>query len=89
MAKRTDSNHAEICRALRKAGCSIVDLSAVGRGCPDIAVGRMGKTFMLEIKSERGKLNKRQYRFADEWRGHLAVVRSVDEALMAVGLLQN
>lgn len=36
---RTDSNHAEIAAALRKAGASVVSLASVGNGCPDLLVG--------------------------------------------------
>ena len=84
--KRTDRNQSAIIKALRAAHCTVIDLSAIGRGCGDILAGRMGKWYMLEIKTEHGKPNKRQHEFAEECRGHYAVVRSVDEALEVVGL---
>ena len=36
MKKRTDFNQQEIINALRAIGCSVQDLSQVGRGCPDL-----------------------------------------------------
>ena len=41
-ARRVDANHAEIKAAFEKMGCSVVDLSRMGEGCPDIAVGYGG-----------------------------------------------
>lgn len=86
-AAKVDKNQREIVEALRAAGCSVVITSHVGAGFPDIVVGRAGATYLLEIKGKRGKLTKPQVKFFDEWRGNAVVVRTVDEALKAVGLL--
>lgn len=95
-AKR-DANHAPIVRALEGIGYTVLDLSAVGRGCPDVAVGRAGVTYLLEIKSPRalrkdgsiGRSDKRstdgQAEWAARWRGGpVAIVTSVDEAIRVV-----
>ena len=37
-AARTDAPHKAIVSALRKVGCQVLDLSRVGRGCPDLLV---------------------------------------------------
>lgn len=37
---RTDANQAAIVAALRRCGASVVDLSGVGNGFPDLIVGR-------------------------------------------------
>lgn len=87
MPKRVDGNQAEIVEALRRCGATVQDLHEVGQGCPDILVGRAGKTYLLEIKNgQRGKLNSREVRWHRMWRGQVAVVRTVDEALRAVGV---
>jgi len=70
-AKRTDANQKVIVAALRAAGATVFDLSRVGGGCPDIAVGFRGKTYLMEIKSEGGKLNKKQV----EWQEILHLVQ--------------
>ena len=86
--RRTDANQKDIVRALRQCGCSVLDLSAVGSGCPDILVSdREGVLHLMEIKIEKGKLNELQENFFETWRGRKPiVVRSVAEALHAVGI---
>jgi len=84
--KRTDANQAEIIRALTRAGCSVQDLSMVGQGCPDILVGRAERNYLMEIKTNDGKLNKKQKRWHSLWSGEKSVVRTVEEAFNAVGL---
>ena len=82
-AARTDSNQAEIVKALRKAGRSVVSLHRVGQGMPDLLVGNNGLNFLLEVKSEGGDLSPGQQEFADSWRGEVATVRSPEEAIEA------
>lgn len=84
--RRTDANQAEIVAALRKVGCSVLDLSAEGGGCPDLLVSFGGILHLVEIKTKNGKLNKLQDAWHDAWRGRRPiVVRSVDEALRTIG----
>ena len=84
-ASRLDNNHGEIVRAAEQAFCTVLDLSRVGAGCPDILLGRKGKrgpeNILVEIKTADGKLTPEQIRFHREWRGQKAIVRSVDELL--------
>jgi len=84
-AAKVDLVQAEIVAALRAAGCSVQII-----GFPvDILAGRAGVTYVLELKSgpkKRGDLTPAQVEFFRDWRGHAAVVCSVEEALSAVGL---
>jgi hypothetical protein len=48
-AAKVDANHADIVKALRAAGCGVLDLSKVGNGCPDLLV-HAGVTVLMEIK---------------------------------------
>jgi hypothetical protein len=77
----------------------VLDLSAVGSGCPDLCVGRQGVTYLLEIKNQDtkrgqgGEIGKataaRQREWLEAWRGGQAViVTSVAEALATVGVAQ-
>lgn len=79
-----DGNHKEITQVLEKIGCSVYDASRVGGGFPDLVVGRAGKCYLLEVKTPSGKLNLKQKRFRDSWRGNYAVVRTPMEAIEAV-----
>jgi Holliday junction resolvase len=83
-AAKVDKNQREIVEALRAAGCSVLILSRVGQGCPDLAVGKWGRTYLLEVKTARGTLTEPEQEFMETWRGHVQVVRTVDEALEAV-----
>lgn len=82
-AARTDANQAEIVKALRNAGRSVVSLHRVGQGVPDLLVGNNGLNFLLEVKSEGGDLSPGQQEFADSWRGDVSAVRSIEEAIEA------
>jgi hypothetical protein len=81
-AAKTDRPHAAIVAALRQLGAEVLDLSAVGRGCPDLAVQFRGAITFLEVKDRRGRLTAAQVAFQRRWR--VMVVRSVAEALTAV-----
>ena len=89
MARRTDANQAEIVQALRMAGCTVHSLHAVGHGCPDLLVGHGGRNYLLEIKAANGRLRQSQERWIEAWRGQVAVTRSVEDALVAIGILED
>ncbi len=84
---RVDANQSEIVSAFRKMGATVFDLSRVGRGCPDLLVGRAGKTYLVEIKDgakvkSARKLTDAQVTFREVWRGEQPVtVESVDDAV--------
>jgi lambda repressor-like predicted transcriptional regulator len=79
--RRVDSNQSEIVAALQNAGCSVVDLSAVGGGCPDIMAGYKNRNIMIEIKYGRNKLNKLQKLWFSAWQGEAYVVYSAEQAI--------
>jgi hypothetical protein len=87
-AKKVDANQAEIVSVLRDTGASVLVLSRVGQGCPDLAVGFRGFTYFLEVKSENGKLTPAEKSFFDSWKGRAAIVRSPDDALRAIGAIE-
>ena len=65
---------------------TILDLSGTGKGCPDIAVGWLGYTFLFEIKDgekppSRRKLTPKQQKFFDGWAGQAAVIFTAQDAL--------
>jgi hypothetical protein len=91
---KKDDNHNEIALALHRCGCSVFDTSAVGGGFPDLAVGVHNRTVLLEIKRPKAKGQKEgektpaQKEFFASWRGEVYEVRTVDEALRAVGVMR-
>jgi hypothetical protein len=91
-----DANQAEIVKALRQLGCSVLDLSAVGGGCPDLLVGRLGASgrgnLLVEIKNPKlkntggeamRKTRAKQEQFRAEWNGPTVVVETVEHAIAA------
>ena len=89
-AARVDANQTDIMRALRKIGCVLQDLSSVGGGCPDLAVGWRGKLVMLEVKDgskapSARVLTPAQVEWHERWQGMpVRVVMSPAEAIQAV-----
>ncbi len=92
-ARRVDDNHAAIVSALRAVGCAVQSLAAVGKGCPDLVVGRRGQTFLLEVKDgskppSARKLTPDEEEWHRVWCGvPVATVKSVVEALAVVGVM--
>lgn len=90
-AAKIDANQNEIVEALRKSGCTVQILSSVGKGCPDILVGRGGHNYLLEIKDgnkpkSAQKLTSDQIDWHSKWNGSVYVVNSIELAFTAVGL---
>lgn len=97
-AARTDSTHRAIVDALRKVGCRVADTSRLGgfvdlvvrtTASPTVEAGQWyagpPQIVLMEVKTLKGKLTKGQAQFLRDW-PEVVVVRSVDEALAAVGV---
>lgn len=91
-AGKVDANQADIVKALRKAGASVLSLSMLGHGVPDLLVGRQGGNpgmWLMEVKGPNGKPTKHQVKFIDAWPHPVHIVRTADEALRLVGALND
>lgn len=94
----SDRVTASIVSALRQAGAVVVYLDPEGGngrgGLPDLLVThpRCGMR-LLEVKSPRGRLNYAQVDWHERWKhaggGDVLIVRSIEDALRAVGLLPD
>lgn len=92
IAAKIDANQPEIVKALRKIGCTVEVLSAVGKGCPDIIVGFRNINVFMEIKDgtkpkSARKLTPDQVVWHEKWQGLVYVVESVDDALKIINSL--
>jgi hypothetical protein len=87
-AARVDQNQAAIVEALRKCGCSVLSLAAIGKGAPDLLVGHRGVNRLLEVKNPatRGKLNDLQNAWHLRWAGQVLTVTSPEDALRQLDL---
>lgn len=84
MPRRVDANQKSVVKRLRDGGASVLVMSDLGKGAPDIAVGLNGKTYLFELKDgnkppSAQKLTESEQKFHDEWRGHLGIIRSFED----------
>jgi Holliday junction resolvase len=82
-AARRDTNEPEIIEALRAVGATVQSLDE--RGVPDLVVGFRGVSYLIEVKTAKGKLTRDQVAWHAGWKGQVAVVRTVEEALAVIG----
>ncbi len=88
---RTDRNQSQIVKELRQMGYSVLSLASIGKGCPDILVGKAFMNYVFEIKdperspSER-RLTDDEETFHTLWRGQIAVIETTEEALKLMGV---
>lgn len=77
-----DAGHPAIVAHLKALGWSVTDLAQVGKGCPDLLIGRRGVTYLAEIKASaedatdrrRRNLRESQRMWLRAWRGGPVVV---------------
>ena len=86
---KIDKNHPEVVEAFRKLGASVLSLAPLGRGIPDLLVAIGGVTWLIEIKSKKGKENDLQLEWAENWKGARAVVRDTQGVETVVKLMRS
>lgn len=90
-ARRVDANQAAIAAVLRQAGASVQPLHTVGGGVPDLLIGYGGRNHLFEIKDgslppSRRALTADELAWHRAWRGQVAVISSIEEALAFLGV---
>ncbi len=85
-AKRTDANQSPIVAELRAVlpEATVHPTSRAADGVPDLAIGLWGHTYLIEVKTGKGKLTKAQAKFHLQWQGHKAVCTSTAEVLASI-----
>ena len=86
MPKRIDANQHEIVDTLRKGGATVLILSSLGKGAPDILIGHRGTNHLAEIKDgskpkSQQKLTPPEAKFFETWRGNVLILRTMDDAI--------
>lgn len=76
-----DANHKVIRDGLKARGAS-----TYSGGPLDLIVGFRGRTFLLEVKTVKGKVRPSQDAFLAAWNGHAEIVRTLEEACQVVGV---
>ncbi len=90
-AAMIDANQPEIVDAFRKLGCSVLIISQL-KNCCDAFIAKGGVTVAVEIKDgtlppSKRKLTDGEREFRESWRGHYAVVESIDDVTNLVKVL--
>lgn len=93
MARRrakVDTNQPEIVQAFRDLGATVLHLHTVGMGAPDLCIGWQGRNLLVEVKDgslppSGRKLTEMEQRWHDAWKGHVAIVENVDQAMNLLG----
>jgi len=85
-AAKVDANQTDITAALRQMGATVLHTHQLGQGAPDLAVGWKGVNLFLEIKDgskppSKRKLTPDEQEWHDNWRGQVAIVESVEDAV--------
>ena len=78
---RVDKNHKSIVDCFRKLGCSVLSLHAVGKGCPDLLISYQKQCYLVEVKSEHGKLNTWQEEWGRRWGSPVYVVKTKEDCV--------
>ena len=88
---RVDGNQREIVQAFRQVGCSVALTHELGDGFPDLVIGKADRNgrrraLLVEIKDgslppSKRALTPEEAEFHAQWRGPIAIVHSVEEAL--------
>ena len=67
-------------------GATVLDLSQVGGGCPDILIGWRGRNILIEIKNPAtgGCLSGKQSDFVDKWRGDVRLITDVQQLIFVL-----
>jgi len=86
--KKVDNNQLEIVKAFRSMGATVLNLSTVGKGCPDLLIGYKNISVLVEVKSKTGKFTEAQLKFIEQWRGGpVNRIDSVEGAIRLIKLL--
>jgi Holliday junction resolvase len=83
-AARVDANQRELVRLAQAAGCSVQSLAQVGKGCPDLLLGRRGSNLLVEVKDGSKPASQRKLRESQEtwragWRGQVTTIETPQE----------
>lgn len=89
---RVDGNQRQITEELRQVpGITVLVMSQLGHGAPDICVGFAGRNYFFEIKDptkppSKQKLTEDEAIFFAEWQGHIKKVKSTADVLYELGI---
>lgn len=87
-AAKVDANQTQIVEALRAAGATVQSLASVGDGVPDLLVSRAQRVWCIEVKGPKGTLTPDQIEWIGQWQAPVHIVRTADDALRVIGVIE-
>ena len=84
-AKTRDSNEGDIIKVFELAGASV---EKIDTPC-DLIIGFLGRSYLVEIKTEKGTLTPKQKSFIRNWKGDYYIVRTIEQALELINNLRK
>ena len=83
---KADDNQPQIVKAFRQLGYSVAHTHAIGKGFPDIVIGRDGVNTLVEIKDGLKTKSQRQLtpdekEFHEAWKGMVIIIESVEDVI--------
>lgn len=88
-AAKVDLNQQEIVRVLRTAGFTVRHTHTIGKGFPDLVVGRWDTNLLVEVKREGEKLTADEREFFETWKGAVIIATSAEQVIDEFGKLVN
>lgn len=77
--RKVDLNQKEIVEGLRALGFTVRHTHTVGRGFPDIVIGKYGKNLLVEIKQDGEPLTLDEKEFFDMWQGAVIIGTGIEQ----------
>ena len=90
---RVDANQKLIVSALRKSGCMVLSLAPLGKGAPDLLIGRQGMIWLAEVKDGKKPPSHRSLTPDQiKWKAkhpqvEVHLITSAAEALRLIGIV--
>lgn len=88
---RVDGNQTALTAELRQLpGISVLIMSQLGHGAPDLCVGYKARNYMLEVKDPDKPKSKRaltpdEEKWHLDWNGQINVVETLEDVLRVIG----
>lgn len=91
-AAKIDANQNEIVDSLRQIpGVTVLILSAVGKGCPDLAIGFKARNYLFELKDgekteSKKRLTMAEDQFFTKWTGQVSKAENLQDILSVLNI---
>ena len=77
--RKVDLNQKEIVRGLRAIGYTVRHTHTIGKGFPDLVIGKSGYNMLVEVKQLGEKLTADEVEFFETWQGSVIVGVTVEQ----------